>query len=450
MRVVDPLNLAQQWEDAVKRTRRGLPGHEVIELADPATRVIASVSTRTIEGVPYSVYSVRRMLIPQEVGIKSFGSARAVANVVTGYSRGSDPFFDDPFFGGSIFSRRRAVTKAVTAYSEAVTLKVEDMPTEGRPDGYEGAIGNYELTASIPTHEVMLGGAAIPLTLTVKGRGNLETVGAPSLVAADEFRSGTPEQKQDMRFEGDALVGSKTFVVPLRPRSLRANAVPAARLVVFDPDDGTYQVLVTRPIPITVTAPVNTGAAESIALPPDPAEAARNKAPARLDIEDIETTRDPTESHRAWIHGAGGIMAFFVLPALAYAGLAFYAGRMRRLKEDVGLARRLSALSRAAKEFEGLHREAASIPGAEFATRLSRVCQTYLSDVLGRPTGELSANEAESLLSERGVPADMIASVVELLAAAEAARFGGGDVNAEEWLRRVETCIGRLDRELRK
>jgi hypothetical protein len=448
-RTDDPENLAQKWAESVRRARRGLPGYEVIELSEPQTPVVAAVSNRAIDSVPYTVYTVRRVLIPSQAGQIEFAPARVVAEIVTGATRGRAPLFDDPFFGPSLFSRQQLVTRTVTAYSDSLILNVVEMPAEGRPAGFDGAIGRYELTASAGTTAVMLGGSPIQLTLTVRGEGNLETVGVPKLVDESGFRAGTPEQSQEMQFAAGKLTGVKRFTIPLRPRSPNVSQIPATRLVVFDPDAGTYTVLSSPPIPISVTAPENTGAVASVEVPADPALSLAAAKPQVQDIEDIETERDPVESHAARLHDPGGIVAFFVAPLAVFAALAFYAARLRRLRDDVGLARRLSALSTAARKFEELRSAAGGLDPIAFADRLSRVCQTYLADVFARPTGEISAREAGELLAARRVRKETVDRVVAILSSAEAARFGGADLDPVEWLGRVEECIRSLDEDLR-
>lgn len=449
IRTHDPENLLERWEESVRKTRRGLPGYAALDVSDPKVSVVAEASKRDIDGVPYDVYTVKRLLLPQQTGRISYGVARALVGIVTGYQQARDPFFDDGFFGPSVFNRRRAVTRNVAASSEPLALEVLELPAEGRPDGFEGAVGRYQLTASVQSDEAMLGGSPIQLTFVISGEGNLETVGAPKLVDESAFRVGAPEQQQEMRFEGNRLVGEKRFTVPLRPRTVDATHIPEAVLPVFDPQEQKYVVLRTAPIPISITVPENTGAAQSVVLPPVPTGGERAQ-PARLDIEDIDTESDPTESHRAWIHTPAGIIIFFVLPAIAYAALAFYAARMRRLREDIGLARRLSALSNAAARFEALRSEAGGLDETTFASKLSRVLQTYLADALRRPAGELPAREAEELLRGRGASEEVAREAVAILGSAEAARFGGEGIDRDGWLTRVERCIESLEKEIKR
>lgn len=457
LRVFDPDDLAERWNEAANRRLGGLPGYAVRDVAKPRMQVVAKEEQREIDGVPHTAYVVRRVIVPQEPGVYDFGPARAGANIVVGRIRSrsrfprspfGDDLFDD-FFSDSLLSRDRYRTKTVFATSEPLRLEVLPPPEEGRPAGFEGAIGRYEIEARVSPRETTLGGPPFELTLTVKGEGNIETVGAPRLPESPDFRLGVPEQEQKSRFEGGKLLGEKRFTIPLRPSSARLKEIPKARLVTFDPFDEKYVTVTTEPIPVTVTVPEGSGAPEvaaDIFRAEEVKARRRTRDVVREDIEDIETEVDAAESHEAWLHTGTGIVVFGLLPACAYAALAVYAGRLRRLREDETFARRVSAERTARAKLKELYAETASLGTAEFAQGLSRALQGYLADALGRPSGEIPPAEAEVLLRDAGVPEARAGEFASLLAEAEAARFGGGEVDREDWLERAWKCVDAVQR----
>ncbi|MHC4201846.1 MAG: BatD family protein, partial [Planctomycetota bacterium] len=184
IRLSDPENLAQRWDESVRKTHRGLPGYDLVPLSMPSTKEVARTGRREIDGFPYEVWKVTRALLPQEPGRHEFGRAGATAQVVVGYKRVPYPM---------------AVTRTVTASSEPLVLDVLALPKEGRPPGFESAVGSYELSASAHPRETKLGGDPILLTLTVSGEGNLETVARPKLVEGSGFPLGAAEMRHEMR-----------------------------------------------------------------------------------------------------------------------------------------------------------------------------------------------------------------------------------------------------------
>ena len=451
LRLFDPENLQERWNEAASRTRRGLPGYAVLNVATPRVQAVAREETRQIDSVSHKAYVVRRVIVPQEAGVYDFGRARAGANIVVGRGPARsrfprDPFGDDFFDGFFSMGSSRDRTKTVFVTSDPLILEVLPPPEEGRPPLFEGAVGRYEIAASVSPRETTLGGAPFELAFTVKGEGNIETVGIPRLPDSPDFRLGVPEQEQTSRFEGGRLVGVKRFVIPLRPGSARLKEVPRATLVAFDPFEEEYVTLTTEPISVTVIVPEDSGALETVGLPEQVKAERRAREVVREDIEDIETDIDPNESHEAWLHSAAGICVFGVLPTCAYAALAVYAARWRRLREDRSLARRVRAARTARAKLEGLRGDPDSLGTAEFAEGLSRALQEYLADRLGRPAGEIPPGEAESLLKEAGVLEADAREFTEMLQEAETARFGGGQVDRDEWLRCAESCIDSLER----
>jgi len=438
VRLSDPENLGQRWDESVRKTGRGLPGYQLVRFSR-TINAVARTGRREIDGVPYDVWKVTRALLPQKRGKYKLGAASATAAVVVGYRQERNPL------GGLLFPGRRAVTRTLTASSGSLVLEVLALPEKGRPPGFESAVGSYELSASAHPRETKLGGDPITLTLTVSGEGNLETVGRPAFAAEAGFRIGAAEMRHEMRFENEKLVGVKRFVVPLRPRSARVTEIPAATLVVFDPAAKKYVTLRTDPIPVRVTAPEGTGALETVAIPEEARAKLRKQEEARRDIEDIETDVDVSSSHRAWLHEPLGLILFGVLPLAACGALALVARRRRELRENRTLARRLAARRTARSRLEEL-RSGAELPPGEFAQKLARIFQGYLADRLGRPAGELAPDEAERFLAGSGTARECAADAAAILRDAGAARFGGGGVEAVEWLGRVESCVDAIEK----
>jgi len=437
LKTVDPEELAKRWIESVEKTGRGLAGYEAMRVASPRSQVVARVERRQIEGTQYTTYTVRRLLLPERPGSYDLGRGSAVALVVTGYRRVRD------FMG---FPRREPVTKRIAVTSEPLSLEVLAPPTEGRPVGYSGAIGSYELSAQASPLEVALGGDPVSLTLTVRGEGNIETVPQPSLADDSGWRMGSVERKQETAFEGGRPVGEKRFTIPLRPRSADVKEIPAAELAVFDPAREEYVTLRTRPIPVCVTVPEDTGALEAVALPESARAKIREREEVKQDIEDIETDVDASASDAAWLHGPGGLIGFFALPMAAYAAAYLVARRRRELRENTALARRLVAARNARDAFGRLRADAESLSPPDLAEAVAKALQGYLADILDRPGGEIPPEEAKRLLSGSGVDDALAREAAEILREAGAARFGGGDVDGADILRRAEACVERIEK----
>lgn len=159
--------------------------------------------------------------------------------------------FDDPFFD-SVFDNMNApmIQKDVTLKSEDQEIEVLPLPTEGRPAGFTGAVGQFKLESpEIPgewkTGEPQQIGARIT------GSGNFSLVNAPELVPAAGWKS-YPGKSDFAAGDATSFSGTKSF---------RFSAVPgkggeqeaSLAFSFFDPDAGAYQTVATPPKKVRVT-----------------------------------------------------------------------------------------------------------------------------------------------------------------------------------------------------
>ncbi len=129
-----------------------------------------------------------------------------------------------------------------------LSLEARPLP-EGAPDGFENAIGNFHIEVTTTLKEVQEGDP-IPLKIRVSGTGNLDNLSAPKPVETDGWKvyDASQEQRGDERREHSGAVTFNQFLRPLEPKP----AIPAFRLVFFDPKTSTYKSALTSPIPVTI------------------------------------------------------------------------------------------------------------------------------------------------------------------------------------------------------
>jgi hypothetical protein len=129
-----------------------------------------------------------------------------------------------------------------TASSGARQLTVKALPTAGRPEGFTGAVGEFEVRASAP--ESVAAGAAFTIEVVVTGKGNFERFLPMPWPRLPGFHvQGLVEKR------GAAARTSLFDVVALREG---ATEVPAVPFVTFSPRLGKYVSLATNPVPLQV------------------------------------------------------------------------------------------------------------------------------------------------------------------------------------------------------
>lgn len=231
-----------------------------------------------------------------------------------------------------------------------LSLEARDLP-EGAPEGFDDAIGRFQLSVSAAETEIREGDP-VTLTISVSGSGNLDTLDPPKPVSEDGWKlyPATPLQREDRR-SIDGLVAFRQFMRPTTPQI----QVPPFRLVYFDPESETYQTLISDPIPLDVLP--STNAAVIGATPP---------AALPMPVEQMTDILGVIQGAGRLINPAVSLPPWWwqVLPALAALALIGAALRLHvgpKLKRDPEVVARradLRAVERAPEDHRSFFRAA--------------------------------------------------------------------------------------------
>ncbi len=141
--------------------------------------------------------------------------------------------------------------RPIVAEANVDATEVLPVPTDGRPEDYQGAVGRYRIvTEADPTS--VNAGDPITLRIGVVGDGPMDLVQAPPLGDIAEIT-------KDFKVEEQSLAGfvqddTKVFITTIRPRRAGTKEIPAIPFSFFDPKSGQFETVFSRPIPVTVDA----------------------------------------------------------------------------------------------------------------------------------------------------------------------------------------------------
>lgn len=159
--------------------------------------------------------------------------------------------FDDPFFD-SVFDQMNTpmVQKDVTLKSVDQEIEVRPLPTERRPAGFTGAVGDFKFEGSqIP--DSWKTGEPQQILAKLGGSGNFSLMKAPELTPADAWK--TYSGKDEFRAGDEAsFSGSKTFQFSAVPRKGGEQEV-ALSFSYFDPAAEAYKTITTPVKKIQIT-----------------------------------------------------------------------------------------------------------------------------------------------------------------------------------------------------
>ena len=325
--------------------------------------------------------------------------------------RRSDPFglgLDD-FFGE---------VQRLTLASEPVTIKVRPLPSENVPPDFTGAVGDFNLSASLSTNTVTAGD---PLTLTVQiaGRGPIESLRWAPSGAWTGFKTYAPSMS--VKTADDlGLSGVKTFEQAVIAESVLVKEIPPVTFSFFDPQKGRYRTLTHPAMPITVK-PAALAPAQPVVV------AARNptrpdEKPA-TDIVHIKTRPGtfaqvaPPLIERPWF------LALQSLPVLAWLGALAWRRRADRLARNPRLRRRQQVIRLVSEGLIELNRLAAQNRNEDFFAAVFRLLQEQLGERLDLPASAITEAVVEERLEPLGLDAPLLTSTRELFQLCNQARY---------------------------
>lgn len=346
-----------------------------------------------------------------------------------------DPF-DDPFvdrFFGSAEQRPFALR------SEPLPVSVSPPPTEGKPDGFDGAVGRFEIAA---TATPLQANAGDPVTfkVTITGQGNFDRVSTDGVARNTTWKSYKP--MASFQAGQDALSGAKTFEQALVPLQSGRVEIPAVPFSYFEPDKQQYVTIATQPITIEVAPGQTQPPPVAVGTPPPPGSATQQppSGPGEILPDKVET--GPTFTHlRPWFFEPGLMMAALAPTVFALA-LWLALRRHIRLKNDV--RRKIDAETRRhVREQLAIMKQAAARGAApEFFAAARDAFRHHFSAVWGIPAGAITLAE----LDARGN--GEISNVRQVFELADEAIFAGRTFKPETlvaWLRTVDEEINRLE-----
>ncbi|WP_411825685.1 hypothetical protein [Luteolibacter sp. AS25] len=128
-------------------------------------------------------------------------------------------------------------------------FEVQPLPA-GAPDGFDNAVGQFSLEATMSQREVVEG-EPLAVDVVVRGRGNLDKLRSPKLTDESGWKiyDATPQQRGEERRNLSGAVVFSQFIRPLEMKT----SVPPFRLVFFNPEVEDYEIVTSSFIPLDMT-----------------------------------------------------------------------------------------------------------------------------------------------------------------------------------------------------
>jgi hypothetical protein len=359
--------------------------------AGGALRLPAKVERVGGAARPTLAVTAQRTLVPLRAGTFEIAPASVVLEEVTRWQRGVFPS-----------DRRAAETRLHLARDLPRRLVVKELPADGRPESFAGAVGGGFSLSLEADRSVVRVGDPITLTLTLRGDGNLENAGLPPLAraglpAAFAVPEGIPP--------GILADGAKVFRVPVRVRDESVREIPPLAYAWFDPEVEAYRTVETAPIALSVRRGETVGA-EAVVGGPAPTSGAEPEG-SRVPEEgsarprftlvgaDLSIETDPARLGRAERDRFGGAALRLALYVLSGVLLLAAVGVRARERVPIEVRERRARLARAARAVETASRDLSTPESLRAVAAGLRALQRE-----ARAAGAVPAEGLEEFLAE--------------------------------------------------
>lgn len=389
-----------------------------------------------INGTRYVVADIRKMaLFPTQVGVYTIDTGVVAATVEV---RDQNDF--DTFASYNIFGRRPAnfpPSYATQVFSKSIaipsqTLVVKALPETGKPDSFDGAVGDYRIDSSVDKSTVEEG-SPITHRIRITGQGNINTVQTPSLPRMDDFKtydssSSANISKNRLTVEGEKV--TETVLVPRRPGTF---TLPQLEFSYFEPKSKNYRTLKTQAHTLVVKAAPES---EGEALPPVAATVQPvEKVEVAVFGQDIRYIKITEKGAALPFKGLTKNPLYWLLNSalfLGALGLIFFASSKEGASKDL----RGTRLRRSHRVAKRKLRSAAALlkkgRADEFYSEIARALYGYFADKLNIASQSVTVETIRERLPEDEKASQALEEAKALFEELSLGRFAGAVRDSEE------------------
>jgi hypothetical protein len=423
-----------------------------IELPNPP-----QASEEMVNGIPYRVFVIRKtMLFPMQSGTLELDPVEVdnhvrLVKLVKGKRHG-DPFgdifndpafrdqFNDPFFD-EFFNRPEVEYQDVPYKIQTAPVKVtvKPLPVDSRPDSYNGAVGKFNMTATVDKNSLSTDDA-LTLKVTISGQGNVNLLNAPKVDIPASFDKYDPKVTDNIEKNSNPLSGSRTFEYVLMPVEAGDHTIPPVQFSYFDADTKTFKTISSSAFNIHVTAGKQ----------------------SKHDKEDFSLTKNSITPNSngvlKWVKNNSYFITstwfylLLLLPVLALTGVWLYRRRQDYNQHNAAFLKHRYANKVALKRLELAARYLKEGKDKAFYEETSRAVWGYLSNKLHVPFADLSKQLIQDKLAQHQVSDQYTADLFDLLDTCEMALYTPNHNNSkmQGTYQQAVQVISKLEDELQR
>jgi hypothetical protein len=303
--------------------------------------------------------------------------------------------------------------KRVSAGTKTITVK--PLPEAGKPEGFTGAVGNFDFKVT-PTKTNLKNGESLDLVVSVSGKGNLKLFDLPKPVAPNALEMYDAVHKEQVNTGLSGMTGKIVDSYTIVPQYKGKYPIKPMQFSYFDLGSGTYKTISSEEIVINVLdGPSANQAVDSTN------GGNKNKIEKLEQFKFIKLKTELVSSKRHDFFGSLWYYLLLLLPFIALPILVLLRKRKEALDGDV-TGNRIRMNNRLAKKY--LSEAKKQINNKEpFYVALEKAMHNFLKAKLHIETSEMSKDNIQELLLSRNANPEVVADFIALTENCEFARY---------------------------
>lgn len=295
------------------------------------------------------------------------------------------------------------------------TINVKALPEAGKPEGFTGAVGNFDFKVT-PTKTNLKNGESLDLVVSVSGKGNLKLFDLPKPVAPNALEMYDAVHKEGVNTGLSGMTGKISDTYTIVPQYKGKYPIKPMQFSYFDLSSGTYKTISSNEILINVLdGPAVTNAVASNT------GANKNKIEKSEQFKFIKLKTKLEPLQRQDFFGSLWYYVLLFLPFIALPIVVLLRRRKEALAGDV-TGNRIRMNNRLAKKY--LSEAKKQINNKEpFYVALEKAMHNFLKAKLHIETSEMSKDNIQELLLSRNANPEVVADFIALTENCELARY---------------------------
>ena len=371
----------------------------------------SELHAEVLDGIQYQVAEIKKtILIPQRSGTLTIEPLEMeVVTRVKSKSR-SNNFFDQ-FFGGGYQDVKLSIA------SKQVKIEVMPLPEKGRPENFNGAVGQLNIEASIKNNELKTD-EGCNLSYTISGKGNLKLLEAFKLKLPADIETYDPKINDKISVSVDGVKGSRTFDYLLIPRYAGNYTIPPLQFSYFDPQKGQYVSLPGPEFTLKV-AKGSGGDGMSVSRGTEKEDVKQ----LGNDIRYIKTNMPLFIQKQNSLFGSGIFWVLLVIPAILYLLFLIWFRKYKKDYADELGAKKRKANATAQKQLKLANDFLNKNEYNAFFDEVFKAIYGYIGNKLSLSASELSKETIKTQLEVKQIDSNIVQQLLDLLELCEFARF---------------------------